>query len=112
MLPCSCSSQVTDRIVLRAVSSCALALAHASRPADDNPVAVGMAVDCGCGGRLQLNQVNPYAYLVALMRHSEDVASHPAEWLPWNYRDRLSVLEESSADDVASAPESEPAVCD
>ncbi len=60
----------------------------------------------------ELNQVNPYAYLVALMRHSEDVASHPAKWLPWNYRDRLSVLEESSTDDVASAPESEPAVCD
>jgi len=60
----------------------------------------------------ELNQVNPFTYLVALMRHSEDVASRPAEWLPWNYHKRLSELEEASSDETAEAPASEePAVC-
>jgi len=33
---------------------------------------------------------NPFEYLTALLRHSEDVADHPDAWLPWNYRDTLA----------------------
>ena len=58
----------------------------------------------------ELNQVNPFTYLVALMRHSEDVEAHPAKWLPWNYHKRLSEVEEASSDE-ATAAVSEPAVC-
>jgi hypothetical protein len=30
--------------------------------------------------------VAPFEYLVALQRHSNEVAAHPADWMPWNYR--------------------------
>jgi transposase len=34
----------------------------------------------------ELNKVNPFAYLTELLRHPAEVAVHPAEWMPWNYR--------------------------
>ncbi len=34
----------------------------------------------------ELNQVNPFDYLTELLRHPAEVAVHPAEWMPWNYR--------------------------
>ena len=34
----------------------------------------------------ELNDVEPFGYLVALLRHSEQVAAAPAAWLPWNYK--------------------------
>jgi len=40
----------------------------------------------------ELNQVNPFDYLVELLRHTEDVAQSPAAWLPWNYRERVAAL--------------------
>jgi len=33
----------------------------------------------------RLNQVNPFAYLLALATHPEEVKSCPSAWLPWNY---------------------------
>lgn len=33
----------------------------------------------------ELNGVNPFEYLVALLEHADDVAENPAAWLPWNY---------------------------
>ncbi|MGH7105290.1 MAG: IS66 family transposase [Acetobacteraceae bacterium] len=38
----------------------------------------------------ELNGVAPFDYLVALQRHSADVAEHPADWTPWNYRSALA----------------------
>jgi len=38
----------------------------------------------------ELAQVNPFEYLQALMRHTQEVQITPALWLPWNYRDRLA----------------------
>jgi hypothetical protein len=40
----------------------------------------------------ELNGVAPFDYLVALQRHSADVAEHPADWMPWNYHDTLARL--------------------
>jgi hypothetical protein len=34
----------------------------------------------------ELNKVNPFDYLTALLRHPAEVTLHPAEWMPWNYR--------------------------
>ena len=31
--------------------------------------------------------VNVFEYLTALQEHAEEVARHPARWMPWNYRD-------------------------
>ncbi|MBU0762637.1 MAG: IS66 family transposase [Candidatus Altiarchaeota archaeon] len=37
-----------------------------------------------------LNDVNPFDYLVQLQNHSEDVKKNPEKWLPWNYKKNLS----------------------
>jgi len=33
----------------------------------------------------ELNQANPFDYLVELLRNADQVAKNPAAWLPWNY---------------------------
>lgn len=33
----------------------------------------------------RLNRINPFAYLLAVATHAEEVKSQPAAWLPWNY---------------------------
>jgi transposase len=34
----------------------------------------------------ELNKVNPFDYLTALLRHTAELSVCPAEWMPWNYR--------------------------
>ncbi|MEZ6104480.1 MAG: hypothetical protein R3E01_36545 [Pirellulaceae bacterium] len=36
-----------------------------------------------------LSGANPFDYLTELRRHAEDVAAHPEQWMPWNYRDNF-----------------------
>jgi transposase len=38
----------------------------------------------------ELNDVNPFDYLMELQRHSEELGAKPAEWMPWSYRDTLA----------------------
>jgi hypothetical protein len=38
----------------------------------------------------ELNGANPFDYLTELQRHTEQVKRVPAEWMPWNYRERLA----------------------
>jgi len=40
----------------------------------------------------ELNDANPFEYLVALQRHHDDVVAHPGDWLPWNYREAVARL--------------------
>ena len=40
----------------------------------------------------ELNGVEPFDYLVALLRHHREVERAPADWMPWNYRDALARL--------------------
>jgi hypothetical protein len=40
----------------------------------------------------ELNQVNPFEYLVALQRYHALVEENPEEWMPWNYADTLAGL--------------------
>ena len=42
-----------------------------------------------------LNGVNPFEYLTELQRHADEVAAHPEQWLPWNYRATLTELQNS-----------------
>jgi transposase len=42
----------------------------------------------------ELNEVQPFEYLVALLRHHEEVAKAPAEWMPWNYQEAVARLQE------------------
>ena len=37
----------------------------------------------------ELNDANPFDYLTELQRHPAELAKHPAQWLPWNYRQTL-----------------------
>lgn len=37
----------------------------------------------------ELADANPFDYLVQLQRHAQHVADHPAQWMPWNYRDAI-----------------------
>ena len=37
----------------------------------------------------QLNQVDPFQYLTALLSHPQQLAAAPAQWLPWSFRQTL-----------------------
>jgi hypothetical protein len=41
----------------------------------------------------ELAAISPYDYLVSLIRHAQDVARRPAEWMPWNYRQTLATID-------------------
>ena len=45
----------------------------------------------------ELNGVNPFDYLTELERHAAEVASHPEQWMPWNYRITLEGIHTGSA---------------
>ncbi len=40
----------------------------------------------------ELNGVNPFEYLTALLRHRLELAERPSEWMPWNYQTTLERL--------------------
>ena len=35
----------------------------------------------------ELNDVNPFEYLTELQQYAGELASSPADWMPWNYRE-------------------------
>ena len=39
----------------------------------------------------ELDEVNPFDYLTELERHADELATAPDRWMPWNYRQTLSV---------------------
>jgi transposase len=40
----------------------------------------------------ELAGINPFEYLVALLRHPEEIAANPDEWMPWTYQATLTAL--------------------
>lgn len=40
----------------------------------------------------ELNGVNPFDYLIELLRHAEELKQAPSEWMPWNYHQTLARL--------------------
>jgi transposase len=46
----------------------------------------------------QLNEANPFDYLTRLQLHADSLATHPALWMPWNYRDALAGRASSDED--------------
>lgn len=44
----------------------------------------------------ELNGVAPFEYLLALLRHPEELAARPGEWMPWTYRTTLERLRQGS----------------
>ena len=51
----------------------------------------------------QLNEANPFEYLVALLRHAEELKASPADWMPWNYRQTLTGLALASGRTIQKA---------
>jgi transposase len=45
----------------------------------------------------ELQDVNPFDYLVAVQQHTELVKADPNRWMPWNFREALVELEQNSA---------------
>jgi len=43
----------------------------------------------------ELNDVNPFDYLMEIQKHTNELSSHPVDWMPWNYRDTLQKTEAS-----------------
>ena len=39
----------------------------------------------------ELNKANPFDYLTQLQKHAETVALCPADWMPWNYQQTLTI---------------------
>jgi len=37
----------------------------------------------------ELRGANPFDYLTEMDRHASEAATHPAAWMPWNYRETL-----------------------
>lgn len=50
----------------------------------------------------ELNGIEAFDYLVAVQRHSEQVANAPDKWMPWNYNAALQDLKASSAHGAAT----------
>ena len=40
----------------------------------------------------ELAGVNPFDYLVTILRHAEHAEEHPVRWMPWNYAETLAQL--------------------
>jgi len=49
----------------------------------------------------ELNGIKPFEYLVALLRHHEQVEDAPADWMPWNYAAALARVREDRAPPTA-----------
>ena len=41
----------------------------------------------------ELNGVNAFDYLTELQRHARELATSPAEWMPWSYRQALARID-------------------
>ncbi len=39
----------------------------------------------------ELNDVPPFEYLIALLRHHDQVRVNPSDWMPWNYQQTLAL---------------------
>jgi transposase len=44
----------------------------------------------------ELCGANAFDYLTELQRHAAELAAHPQDWMPWNYRDTLAAISDVS----------------
>ena len=40
----------------------------------------------------EINGVDPFPYLVALLRQHKGAAENPSQWMPWNYKETMARL--------------------
>ena len=41
----------------------------------------------------EINGAEPFDYLVALLRHADEAAQSPGDWMPWSYRPAIDKLD-------------------
>ncbi len=44
----------------------------------------------------ELEDINPYDFLVTLLRNRDKVSEAPSSWLPWNYKDTAVDLQSAN----------------
>ena len=62
-----------------------------------------------------VSRVSPIDYLTALQRHHERVRASPGDWMPWNYRTQLALMESEAdrrRDPSSDGPPCDGAPCD
>ena len=77
-----------SNVVERALKKCILHRKNSLFYKTENGAEVGdlyMSLIHTC----ELNGVNPFEYLIELQKHAEELAKHPADWMPWNSRQTL-----------------------
>ncbi len=83
-----------SNVVERALKKCILHRKNSLFYKTENGAEVGdlyMSLIHTC----ELNGVNPFEYLIELQKHAEELAKHPADWMPWNYRETLQQTDTS-----------------
>ena len=50
-----------------------------------------------------LQQVNPFEYLVVLQEHSSEIFQTPSDWLPWTYERTIGQKQQQTADNHQNA---------
>jgi len=45
----------------------------------------------------ELDGANPVSYLTELLRHADDLALKPTDWMPWNFQTTLERLQSNLA---------------
>jgi len=53
----------------------------------------------------ELNKVEAFDYLVTLLKHPEQIAKSPGDWMPWNYRQTLARLTQTTAPPDRATPD-------
>ena len=49
-----------------------------------------------------LNEISAFDYLTQLQKHAAQIKRVPADWMPWNYRDTLRLMQ--GAEHAPSGP--------
>ncbi len=83
-----------SNVVERALKKCILHRKNSLFYKTENGAEVGdlyMSLIHTC----ELNGVNPFEYLIELQKHAEELAKHPADWMPWNNRETLQQTDTS-----------------
>jgi len=43
----------------------------------------------------EINDADPFDYLVCLLRHADQAAESPGDWMPWSYRAAVEQLDDT-----------------
>ncbi len=53
------------------------------------------------------NEVNPFDYMLAVVRNAQAAKADPGRWIPWNFRESLAALARTARGRLGFFPEGE-----